>query len=79
MRLFIECLPYVGGLLIGLYQSSRVSPPLPVWRLLGLCLLVGLFVNRLSGEAFPLVLVDTGVVVATALVAYYGRRGLSGY
>ncbi len=79
MRLLIECLPYLSGLLVGLYLVTQATKSLPILRLVVLSVLVGLFVNRLSGEPFQLVVVDSGVVAAVALLTYYARRAVSGY
>jgi len=79
MRLLIECLPHLSGLLLGLNLAVQVNKPFPVFRLVVLSAMIGLLVNRLSGEPFPLIVVDTGVVAIVALLTYYARRVLSGY
>ncbi|XWW45966.1 hypothetical protein JYG30_00445 [Fibrella sp. USSR17] len=78
MRFFIECLPYLSGVLIGLYLANRVNKPLSVGWLVGIFVSIGLLINRLSGELFPLVVVDTGVVLVVSVVTYYARRMVSG-
>lgn len=78
MRLFIECLPYLCGLLTGLLLAGQSSRATLLLRWLLLSTGAGLLINRLSGEAFSLVILDIGVVAAVALVTYMARRAVSG-